>query len=152
MKKGFTLISKACQRGFTLIELLVVVTIMMVLMGIGVVYYSSVQKKARDSKRKSDLEQVRAALEMYRSDNGAYFYSLADDLNFWGEMINALVAGGYLANSETLVDPKGYDYVYYSNGTGSYYQICALMEGEDPGQCNDFDCGPADCNYQVENP
>lgn len=60
------------KHGFSLIEILVVVTIIGVLMGVGFVSYSSVNKSSRDARRKADLEQIRAALEMYRSDVGTY--------------------------------------------------------------------------------
>lgn len=60
------------RKGFTLIELLVAVTIIAVLVSIGVVSYASVNKRSRDAKRKSDIEQMRSALEMYRADNESY--------------------------------------------------------------------------------
>ena len=58
--------------GFTFVELLVVVTIIALLSAIGIASYSQVNKKSRDGKRKSDLQQIRAALEIYRSDQGVY--------------------------------------------------------------------------------
>jgi general secretion pathway protein G len=60
------------KKGFTLIEILVAATIIAVLVSIGLVSYSSVNRRSRDAKRKSDLEQVRSALEMYRADMGYY--------------------------------------------------------------------------------
>ncbi len=60
------------KRGFTFIEILVSVTIIAVLIAIGVASYASVNRRARDAKRKSDLEQIRSALEQYRADNGQY--------------------------------------------------------------------------------
>jgi prepilin-type N-terminal cleavage/methylation domain-containing protein len=57
--------------GFTLIELLVTTVMIAVLTVIGIVSYSSVNKRSRDVKRKSDLEQIRSALEMCRSDSNA---------------------------------------------------------------------------------
>jgi general secretion pathway protein G len=67
------------RRGFTFVELLVVVTIIVLLSAIGLASYSQVNKKARDSKRKSDLEQIRTALEIYRTDQGSYPASGAGD-------------------------------------------------------------------------
>lgn len=63
---------KHTSRGFSLVEILVTVTIIAVLTAVGVVSYSSVNKRSRDAKRKSDLEQIRSALEMYRVDTGNY--------------------------------------------------------------------------------
>lgn len=63
----------ACrQAGFTFIEILVSVTIIAVLIAIGVASYASINRRARDAKRKSDLEQIRSALEQYRADFGSY--------------------------------------------------------------------------------
>lgn len=58
--------------GFTLLEILVVVTIIGLLAAIGVVSYGSLLKGSRESRRKADLEQIRAALEIYKSTNGLY--------------------------------------------------------------------------------
>jgi general secretion pathway protein G len=60
------------KRGFTLIEILVAATIIAVLSMVAVTSYGSINKRSRDAKRKSDLEQIRSALEMYRADNGTY--------------------------------------------------------------------------------
>ena len=62
------------KSGFTFIEILVVATIISVLASIGMVSYRSANQKSRDGKRKADIEQIRAALEMYRADdvNGYY--------------------------------------------------------------------------------
>ncbi len=65
------------KKGFTFIEVLVVTSIIAVLATIGVVSYSSANIKARDGKRKADVEQIRAGLEMYRVDIGLYPAALA---------------------------------------------------------------------------
>lgn len=94
-------------KAFTLVELLVAMTIIMVLTIVAVVNYGSVQKNARDSKRKSDLEKVRVALEMYRQDNdGCYPDTPVSDL----------VSSGYLDVFPS--DPFGYVY-WYDAGSGS---------------------------------
>ncbi len=59
--------------GFTLLEMLVVIGIIAILVSLGSVSYSSAQKKARDSKRKSDLSTIQNALEQYYSICG-YVY------------------------------------------------------------------------------
>lgn len=60
------------KKGFTLIELIVVMAIVSILASLLVVNFSDVNKKGRDSKRKSDVQAMRTALELYRADEGSY--------------------------------------------------------------------------------
>lgn len=60
------------KKGFTLIELIIVISIIALLSVIGISTYSSVQVDARNSKRKSDLKEIKSALELYRSEIGTY--------------------------------------------------------------------------------
>ncbi len=62
----------AGRQGFTLIELMVVIVIIGVLVSLGTFAFLSSQKKSRDSRRKSDLDSVARALEMYNTDIGSY--------------------------------------------------------------------------------
>lgn len=76
--KGFTahLLSQEAEgfspRGFTLVELLVTISILAVLMTIALVSYDNLQRGARDTRRKSDLSGIQAALEQYHADQGYY--------------------------------------------------------------------------------
>jgi len=130
------------NKGFSLIELLVVATIIIVLTTLGLISYRSANIRARDGKRKADLEQMRAALEMYRADENQY----------------PAVLGGLVPSyiKELPADPKsssGYIYNYQQGATVYTYTLDAYLEGGagDTGQS----CGgsPAvNCNYRVENP
>ncbi|PJC43527.1 MAG: hypothetical protein CO039_03740, partial [Candidatus Pacebacteria bacterium CG_4_9_14_0_2_um_filter_34_50] len=64
--------NKNKKKGFTLIELLVVATIITILSAIGLVSFVNAGQGARDAKRKADLETVRQALVLRRSDLGNY--------------------------------------------------------------------------------
>lgn len=59
------------QHGFTLIELLVVIAILAILSIIGLVSYSGVQKNARDSIRRNNIDQIATALDASKVYNGS---------------------------------------------------------------------------------
>lgn len=56
---------KRLQQGFTVIEVAVVVAVLAILASIILVSYSSYREDARDVQRKSDLQQVAAAIKAY---------------------------------------------------------------------------------------
>src|SRR5438105_2145551 len=62
------------KKGFTMIELLISIAIIGILVAImvGALNPAFQLKKARDGRRKADLEQLRAAFEQYRADVGNY--------------------------------------------------------------------------------
>lgn len=121
---------KSLRRAFTLVELLVVISIISILMAVGAVNYQKSVKLSRDSKRKADLEQIRQALETYRSEIGSY----PDTGDF------STLDPDYLDIPE---DPKGGVYSY-TKGLGATYTLCAQLE---------LAVDPSDpCNYSVSNP
>jgi len=74
------------NKGFTLIELLVVISIIGTLVGLIVNNMASARTRARDSKRKSSLTQLKTALRLYYNDyqtypvgNGVYVYGCGTD-------------------------------------------------------------------------
>ena len=61
------------KKGFTLIELLVVISIIGILAGLTLTGFNAARKNARDTTRKSDLAQYKAAIESYASNtDGVY--------------------------------------------------------------------------------
>lgn len=58
--------------GFTLVELLIVMTVLGVLAGIVLVNYPANQRRARDTRRRSDLKQYQTALELYYNRGNTY--------------------------------------------------------------------------------
>lgn len=122
------------SKGFTLIEVLVAATIIAVLTAIGVVSYTSINKRSRDTKRKSDMEQIRSALEMYRADIGYYPNAGGGGWANASSLDTDLVVNGYMAAIPS--DPKSSTQVYRYKATdlssGNYYGYClsALIEAE----------------------
>ena len=60
------------ERGFTLIELLVVASILVVLAGIGLVQYKNAVVRSREGVLKTDLFNMRDAIDQYYADKGQY--------------------------------------------------------------------------------
>ena len=63
---------KSLHKGFTIVELLIVIVVIAVLAAITVVAYDGIQARARDSRIRSDLANVRRLVEAYYAENGSY--------------------------------------------------------------------------------
>ena len=76
--------------GFTLIELMIVMGIVGILSTISLFALQGTREGARDARRKSDLEAIRSALEIYRSDCHGYpAQATIDDVdNVFGTQID----------------------------------------------------------------
>lgn len=148
--------------GFTLIELLIVISIIGVLASLGVASFTSAQQKGRDASRKSDLDAVKKALELYKSDTSGGSYP----------------GGNFVGLSSTLVptyiktlpnDPKGspsapiYIYTpappgcYTSGGTCTSHTLVACLENANDPQADaskNASCSQswAKASYTVQNP
>lgn len=86
------------KKGFTLIELLIVVTILSVLAGAAVPYVQDYLEDSRIARCKTDLEEIKNALQRYELTRG---------ISYAGGDIASLV-GPFLSRS--LVDPWGAPY------------------------------------------
>lgn len=60
------------KKGFTLIELLIVISIIGILSALLLTNLFSVRERARDAKRKSDMNEIKNSLRLYYNDNQAY--------------------------------------------------------------------------------
>ncbi|HKB88779.1 MAG TPA: type II secretion system protein [Patescibacteria group bacterium] len=110
--------------GFTLIELLVVISIIGILAGMVVVSFTSSQKQARDTARKSDLTQYRTSLETYANKNNGLFPVYTTSTAVSGSVC-ATVNTSLGATTSCPEDPKYasdntyLQYQYQSNGSGA---------------------------------
>jgi len=62
----------AATAGFTLIEMLIVMTILVILAGISLALYTNSVTRAHEAALKTDLSQMREALDQYYADKGKY--------------------------------------------------------------------------------
>ncbi len=142
--------------GFTLIELLIVMAIMAVLATISIIALSSSRAIARDARRKADLESIRSALELYRSDCNTYRSTLpaaGAAITGSGTPTSCVVGNVYLTSMPT--DPQSPTRTYFYSTTGTTYMLCASLEQApnpplDTTGCGS--CGSSACNYKVTSP
>jgi general secretion pathway protein G len=80
------------QRGFTLIEILIVMVIITILAGISVAMYGNGVTRANEATLKTDLKEMREAIDAYHADK-----------NKWPPTLEALVTEKYIR--EVPVDP-----------------------------------------------
>jgi len=111
------------KTGFTLFELLVVISIIALIIAAVTASYSSTQKRARDSRRRQDIDQVHKALEQYYGDNTEYPTASCNP-------------GSTYLPGDLPVDPKdGDDYNYndWDCDDADQYCICARLEATTTG-------------------
>lgn len=145
-------------KGFTLVELLVVLSIIAVLLGVLLVSFQGTRVTARDGRRKTDLELIRGALEMYRGDCGLYPSSLTFGDSLVGPTGTPCSGNNYIARIPK--DPLDPSYNYYYAGSLNVYTLCSYLEGGDElssspctGSCGNDTCGTEiDCRYKTCNP
>ena len=129
------------QKGFTLVELLVVIAIIGLLSAMAVVSLSNIREKGRDTKRLSDMDAFRTALELINSEEGAYTDSECD-ANDIIDTCTGTVLEDYLPTVQNMKDPVG-------NGTG-----CATAGGCVAGceyQLRAISADSYSANFYLEN-
>lgn len=139
------------KNAFTLIEILVVITIIALMASIALVSYTSLNRNSRDARRRGDLEQIRVALEQYRSNNNAYPAPAGTyGLPFGTGSLTDASSNIYM--SKIPQDPKSPN-TYYYTGSTSDYSLGTLQENPPVPTCavGGLDCqttgGTQLCNY-----
>jgi len=149
LSDNFKTMSKPLKKvkGFTLIELLIVVAIISILVSIGAVSFSRIQRQGRDAERKTDLREIESALELYYADKGEY-----PDGTFGGATVRIATSVNtypwipdlepYMANgipidptncSNCADDAGGHFYLYevYGNNRDHYHVMINLENNSD---------------------
>jgi len=117
-------------------------TIVAVLVGISLVSYQGARKSGRDGKRKADLEQIRSALEMCRTDSGSYPVGSLSS----GSAITCNARTYLTIPADTLAGR-----VYSYTGTANTYTLCTALEVSG-GTVSGCGSCTVSCNYKVVNP
>ena len=127
--------NSAIRQGFTLIELLIVITIISILASLTLASYSGAQAKSRDGVRKSDLAQMKRAMELAKSDcTGAAYYPYMGT----GGVPDYNTLADYLSNSNlkyissAIKDPKNsapQQYAYYTESPATGTDVCPDTSG-----------------------
>lgn len=129
------------RNGFTLVELLVVVAIIGVLATIGLTSFTSAQQRARDARRRGDIQAISKALEeYYLNSSGTYPAAGCAGLTTY-----------FTTGSVPTESRAGWNGYNMTCGTTTYC-VCATMEVAGSGNATDGNCTyGAGSNYCVNN-
>lgn len=131
------------NEGFTLIELLVVMGIIGILAGLLFTNFSGARERARDTKRKNDLSQVKNALRLYYNDTQGYPTATSGKITgcgstcTWG--VSTFSTGATVYMNQLPQDPaydtatsQGNVYTYASADTEHFTIKAVLENASDP--------------------
>lgn len=125
------------NKGFTIVELLIVIIIIGILAALVLNSFRGVQERARDTKRKTDINAQQSQLEVYYADKGGYPIFTGEintdawiKDNFKGADLNAWRAPGFdtntMVNSATPTkDEYGYVPLMDDGTTACTAEPCA---------------------------
>lgn len=171
---GFTF-SQEKQTGFTLIEIITAIGVLAILSSVVIAAINPIEQfnKTTDARRKTDLAQIKRALEVYYQDYGRYpemtplgpdQHKICSDLACtqiveWGQDFRPYM------DVLPIEESSSKTYAYWTDSTGQSYAIYASLDrgSRDPQAChtdnspctnaelNGIDCGGV-CDYGVTSP
>ena len=132
------------KRGFTLIELLIVISIIGILAALATFSFTSAQKQARDTNRKSDLTQYRTALEAFANKNDGLYPSRTGRVNpSSAAFCTKLGLGTSCPDDPKKDNDSSFYYSYISDGTNgsddaTNFVLWAKIENVTTGGTNNW--------------
>lgn len=141
-----------------MLEIVIVIAVLGILMSIGVSSYMGSLRRGRDARRKTDLETLRQALELYKSDNNNYPNVSAGDANNLDGVTGPLVSPTQYINENNFPkDPQQSSgkYYYYRRNSTTTYDVCTSLEVTETSPnsaCTSVSCGTTSCNYGMTQP
>ncbi len=141
------------NRGFSLFEILIVMGLLALITTIGALSFSNVRSRAEDARRKTDIEEIRSALEQYKSNNNKYPTPIATITMGLPFGTTGLTDTTNTYMNKIPQDPKfpSRSYYYYS-ADGTDYILKTQLNNPEPTPCSltptpDL-CGlTKNCNY-----
>ena len=123
-------IKKLRNQGFTIVELLIVIVVIGILATLVITTYNGVQSKARDTKRKTDINAIQGQVEAYNT-NAGYYPTLA---NINDSAWRATNMKGL--DPSALQDPQGSAQTLVAAPVAKSYAYAALPSGCDNTSTN----------------
>ena len=124
------------RAGFTLMELMLVMAILIMLAGMGIGAYMTIQQNALADSAQVRISSLEGFCKQFRLNTGRFPNTLQDLVSLPQNMTDRKWRGPYIENGEVPLDPWGNEY-QYSKDEGKN-QVFIRSNGQD-GQANTAD-------------
>lgn len=133
----------ADRGGFTIVELLIVIVIIGILATLVIVTYNGIQQKARDTKRKTDVDALQGQLEAYWATYAKYPCLVATTSTCASDLNSTTFQQTYMKGLDpsALEDPKGSSQQLCTTTSATCYGYTTTPTGCDDasnGDCTNY--------------